>query len=188
MGSEIGKLFRSARARLGMSLGEVVRRAGLVRISKWANKLVMIERGEDPFPARHLLERFAPVLGLTEEDVTAALCEEFRRQDEPIEPEAVVRLMPAVYLRLQLPEGVSPEEAVRLAERHSAETGRKVFVRLSNIRGVYIQPDGSSFEDYDIPWSSLGGAPGALRPWLRDRSSLNASKRLGDTVLERGTC
>jgi len=143
---------------------------------------VMIERGEDPFPARHLLERFAPALGLTEEEVTSALCEEFCRLDEPVEPEAVVRVMPAVYLRLQLPDDVSPEEAVRLAEQHSLETGRRVFVRLSHIRGVYVQPDGHTFESYDVPWTSLGGIPGSPVSWLREREK----KGLADTPIERG--
>jgi len=182
MSTAIGRLFHQAREEQGMSFGDVVRRAGCRRASKWANKLVMIERGEAPFPPTGLLERFAPALELTEEDITVALCEEFIRLDEPIKPEAVVRMMPAVYVPLRLPEGVSPDEAVRAARSHSKVTGFKVFVRLSRIRGVYVQPDGICFESYDVPWSSLGGLPGTPLPWLRERMK----KGLAGTSIERG--
>jgi len=182
VGTAIGRLFRLARTALGLSLGETVKRAGYANVSKGANKLLRIERGVDPFPAKHLLERFGKALALTEEQSMTALCEEFCELDKPIKPEAIVRLMPAVYVPVALPDGASPDEAVRAAKQHSTITGRKVFVRLSRIRGVYVQPDGISFESYDIPWSSLGGAPGTLRPWLWER----VTKRLSGTSIERG--
>lgn len=162
MSTAIGRLFHQARKAQGMSFGDVARRAGYRNVAKGANKLVTIERGENPFPRPELRERFAPALGVSADAVFGALCEDFERLDRDVPPEVIVRMIPGVLMSLKLPDGCTVREAIDLAKQYSAEYNVKVCVTFSNIRGLYIRPDGSSFESYGLPSSTFRGFPGGF--------------------------
>ena len=175
------------RRRLGLSRGELVRRAGWRNVSKGANKLVRIERGEDVFPDDELRGRFARLLGITEDEMLAAMSEDFERLDRPAPPEVIVRVAAAVHVGLDLPEGCTVEEALEIAKRHAVEEKRHVCVVLSQLRCITIRPDGTSFESFGLPTTTLGGLPGKLlEERFRSKWGARLMKGVAGTVVERG--
>jgi transcriptional regulator with XRE-family HTH domain len=152
----LGGLLARRRRLLRLTLGDVARRAGYLNISKGANRLAGIERGEPAFPDARVLDRFARALGLTEKDVDQARCEDFERLDRPVPPSLIDRVMPGVYLPVELPANCTVDRAVELATAHAAATGRKVCVAVSRICGIYVEPDGTRSGRCALP--SLSGA------------------------------
>lgn len=184
--SSLSTLFKTTRKARGLSLADVARKAGYLNLNKGTRKFLQIERGEVAFPPVSLLEQFGKALELADEDIMLALSEDFTQLDKPVEPQAIIRAMPAVYLTLKLPKGVTQEEAKRLAKEHSVKSGRYVCVVLSCIRGFYAQPDGISFESYGLPNSMIGGFLDILKSWSRDENALASLKRLRKIKIEKG--
>ncbi len=154
--SSISELFRRRCAEIELSRREIAERAGYVNITKGMNRLRRLEDPKTYFPNRQVMERFAAVMGISEEEMDLALCTDFEELDRPVKPSVVARVMPAVYTAVKLPEDCSPEEAVEIAKQVSAETGMSCCVTLSKIRGVYVWKDGTIRESYGLPGSPLG--------------------------------
>lgn len=115
------------------------------------------------------------------------MSEDFARLDRPVPPRAIVRIMAAVYIPLELPEGCTVDEAVKIAKRHAVEEKRRVWVALSELRCITIRPDGTSYESYGLPHTTLGGLPGALFPeQLRSKAGLRTAKGGGGRWWRRG--
>ena len=180
--SAIGKLFRIARRKRGLSRVDVVKAAGWRNIDRGLRRLDRIEGGDQPFPLTALLQRFAPILGLDEAAMLAAMSEDFLELDQPVPPQVVVRLIPGVYTSLQLPGDCPTEEAIEIAAAYSARKSFKVCVVLSKIRGLYIEPDGSRFEAFGLPYSSIGRLTGLGD--LADKLVARRSWSLSSTRLE----
>jgi transcriptional regulator with XRE-family HTH domain len=147
----IARLFREARSARGWSEVELVKAAGIKRIEKGLRRLRAIESGEDALPQGEVINKFAGPLCLTNEQIILALCEDFAALDQPIPSQVVIRWIPAVYGTMRLPENCTPEEAIKMATKFSREKGFRTCVRLSNIRTVYVEPDGSRMLSFAPP-------------------------------------
>ena len=73
-----------------------------------------------------------------------------------VRPYLVVRLMSAVYRRENLPGVLSRGEMIRIAERRSTTTGRRVCLVLGAGRCIYFEPDGRR------TWSEAAPSGGAV--------------------------
>lgn len=158
--SNIAELFENRRKELDLSVREVAKKAGYTQknLSKGMRKYSRLEESDCYFPRRSIRDKFAPVLGLTDEDIQGALHADIEELDEPVDPYIIVRWMPAVYGSVELPEQCSREEAVRKAHQVAREKNKRCCVVLSRIRGLYVEPDGSAQEAYSLPNTSFGGS------------------------------
>lgn len=167
----MASLVSTYRRRCSLSVSEVARRAGYRNLSKGANRLVAIERGDDAFPDARVLARFARVLGLDGRDIDQALCEQFTELDRPAPPHVTERVMPGVYLSVELPANCTPDRAIELAAAHAAATGRSVCVTLSRVRTIYVEPDGTRSPLSELPRSSSPGLGEVLKLAMRARDT-----------------
>jgi hypothetical protein len=70
----------------------------------------------------------------------------------PFSPrKALLRVMPTVFTTVQLPDGVTEEEAVFLLKGLSRKTGKYGFINFENIKTTFAQPDGFVFTKYYKP-------------------------------------
>ena len=69
--------------------------------------------------------------------------------------------MAAVYRRESMPGFLSREEMIRIAERRSSSTGRRVCLVLGAGKCIYFEPDGRRAWSGDAPSGGVGiGGPG----------------------------
>ena len=68
-----------------------------------------------------------------------------------VQPHLVERLMAAVYRTENLPGFLGRGEMIRIAERRSSITGRRVCLVLGAGKCIYFEPDGSSEWSGDAP-------------------------------------
>jgi len=112
----LGRLVKQKRLAAGLRIVDLSRRAGLGDRQKTLRQIEALEKGCLP-----LQRIFAviPVLG-----ITAAELDEARRQDEagwkcyldePIPMTLTMRVMPAVYSRLPMPQGLTRDKAIAYA-------------------------------------------------------------------------
>lgn len=158
--SHISELFESRRKELDLSVRQVAKKAGYTpkNLSKGMRKYSRLEESDCYFPRRTIRDKFAPVLGLTGEDIREALHADIEELDQPVDPYIIIRWMPAVYGSVDLPDGCSREEAERRTREVAREKDKRCCLVLSRIRGLYVEPDGSSVEAYSLPNTSLGGS------------------------------
>ncbi len=143
-------LLRLARDRCGLGLGQVVRALGYTNINKGCRLIQSLERGErrDMPLARRLCKLYAvPEAALLEADrldreAKLAAFEVWVNQPEP--PQMVVRLMPAVYVTVALPDGLSDHASLEsFACDYSRENRVKVCLMLNRRHRVWTNEHGS---------------------------------------------
>jgi transcriptional regulator with XRE-family HTH domain len=178
--THVGRLIADARQAKGWSEKDLVMAAGYRKVDKGLRRLRRIEDGSDPLPDERRLAPFAKALGLDGEAVLLALCSDFDALDAPMQPQVVIRWMPAFYGRMALPEGCTEERAVELAKRFSAEQGLRCCVMLSRVRSIYVEPNGTETLSFQPPGCSISMSAG-----LRDRIQMRLAKRLGGMTVER---
>jgi hypothetical protein len=88
---------------------------------------------------------------------------------------------------LNIPDGTTTEEAIEIARERAASTNRKVWITLSRIRVLYFNPDGTSYEGYGVPTSSLGGLPGRIAPDLASKAAEQLRRGVEKTPIEGET-
>lgn len=142
--------FRAVRLSKGLTLGKLAGLVGYRNISKGANRIKTFE--DTGGIHADLLAKLSDALGIDRETVKR-LAEEDRREfveewnawaNEPIRPYLVVRLMAAVYNRVELPDDIeTPEEA----EAYAAAVCKKLHMRgclvLSRRISVWLAADGT---------------------------------------------
>ena len=163
---------------LGLKLSEVALRMGYRRtersLSHGCNRLHRFEQTGDinAEPFRKLMAVLeidqATVNGLLKEDL-----EDWAKwANEPVKPFLVVRLMPAVYSRAELPDGIgSVEEAERYASEVAKERRMQVCLVLSRRLSVYFDNDGSFSHATEAvpgggpnhPYTVIGGQKSLMR-------------------------
>ena len=172
MTTHVATFFRKRRLSLEMRLSEVALRVGYGgsgrSLSHGCNRLHRFEQTGDIDTG--LFKKLTMVL-----DIDQATVNEFAQKDlaewtkwanEPIRPYLVVRLMPAVYSRADLPDEVrSVEEAERYASRFAKGHRLRVCLVLSRRVSAYFAADGSF--DYaseavaggepNQPYTKIGG-------------------------------
>jgi hypothetical protein len=70
-------------------------------------------------------------------------------------PYLIVRMMPAVYLREDLPPDVPEHTLLGIARRRSMEENKRVCVVLSPTNCIYVELDGTAHRRSTPPWGGL---------------------------------
>ena len=152
--THLGRLLRCKRREKEWRPVDVVRAAGYRNVNKGMRRYEAVEQGRIVFPRSVILHPFTLALEIDETTVLMAMCRDFEELDRPVSPRVIVRILPGVYMPLDLPENCMLEEAESIASEYSRNTGRTVCIVLSSIRGLYITPDGRKYEAYGLPSSS----------------------------------
>jgi hypothetical protein len=113
----LSEYFRFVRERDHVPLSTLAKSLGYSNLSKGANKITRFEQTGDIDP--HLLLPLATALGIST-DILRELKARDRKAwerwaDEPVDPHLVIRLMPSICGRKDLPKGISREQAERVA-------------------------------------------------------------------------
>jgi transcriptional regulator with XRE-family HTH domain len=153
----LAELFRDARRNQEMSRKECACAAGYRNVVKGCRRLCEIERDEAAFPDERVLARFATALHIPDEDVRRAQRTEVERHDQPISPQVLVHWAPKITAPLDYPAGLKPKQVVKFATKFARAHHTEVFVKLSDVRGVSVGPDGAAVETVNIPWERLDG-------------------------------
>jgi transcriptional regulator with XRE-family HTH domain len=153
----LAELFRDARREQEMSRSECACAAGYSNVVKGCRRLCEIERDETVFPDERVLARFATALCIPDEDVRRAQRVEVARHDEPIDPEVLVHWAPKITAPLDYPQKLKPKQVVKFAAKFARQHHTDVFVKLTDVRGVRVGPDGATVETVSIPWERLDG-------------------------------
>lgn len=150
MQSLLADHFRKQRLARGLTLGKLAARVGYRNMSRGANRIHRFEQTGQIH--RDLLGKIAVALGVENETVETLATEDRRRvlaewgqwANEPIRPHLIVRLMSAVYVRCELPSGITTVEAAEEYAAHVArERGSRVCLVLSRKTSVWFSEDGS---------------------------------------------
>ena len=113
--SSTAQLFRKTRRELGWDLRQAAEKAGYENIDKGMRRMRELEDKGNFFPHPEIRSRFAEALGITEEQIEDAMRKGFQDLDKPIELHVIVRIMPAIYVEHDLPQGCSREDAGGIA-------------------------------------------------------------------------
>ena len=151
--SHISKLFYAHRKAQGVSVKEIAVQAGYKNIVKGIRRYSKLEHEHSHFPDPRMVERFAPLLGITEDEIDEANAADFQILDQPVRPSLIIRLMAAVYVNHKLPENCTVEQAVEIAKGIAVEKKMNCCVTVSSVRGIYISPDGTANECLGLPVS-----------------------------------
>ena len=77
---------------------------------------------------------------------------------KPYNPEEfIVRAMPTVHFKVDLPEGVSLEEAVSIAHEYADEKGKQAFISVRSLKTVFISPYQEPKEGFFPPRMKVEG-------------------------------
>ena len=91
-----------------LTLGQLARLLGYTNANKGCNRIKTFEAGGKVLP--DLLSKLAEVLYFGPDEIRQAASKDYQDwldwASEPIRPYVVVRLMPAIYQRVQLPDDV----------------------------------------------------------------------------------
>jgi hypothetical protein len=138
MPTNLGNYFRTQREQAGLNLNQLGALAGYKNTTKGMNRIGKFERDGHVHP--ELLNNLMAVLHVGRETVER-LVEQDRREffaewtawvNEPIEPYLVLRVMPSIYFRKDIPDSVqSIDEAEDYASTFAKRMRCKVYLILS---------------------------------------------------------
>jgi hypothetical protein len=146
MTTHLAEYFAHQRWKKGLSLQQVARLLGYRNLNKGVRRVLTFEQsGEIDDP---LFQKLAAMLEVDQATVNRLLQADLgdwtRWANEPIKPYLVVRLMPAIYSHVELPDEVqSVEDAERYASEVARERRLRVCLVLSRRVSVYFGDDGS---------------------------------------------
>ena len=139
----------------------ITRGLGYTNTNKGARKYFRWERGEE-YPKEEQLHQLIQVMKLEPKKVEKAVEQDERDYekwlDEPIPMTLVVRLMPAVYADVKVPENLSPEEAEKWAGEYARKANLRVCLVKSRKESVYFSTNGQAeFIIPERPHMMMGG-------------------------------
>ena len=118
----------------GIKVGKMSEMLGYRNISKVFNKILRFER--EGLASNELIQKLIDVLGVEPLEVQRALQEDYQDWqawlNEPVEMELILKLMPAVYQRLEIlaeiegSEETTPLRSGRVPEQTGLRLGREV--------------------------------------------------------------
>jgi hypothetical protein len=158
LATNLSTYFRQRRLKLGLRLGEVVRRMGYRRIAGAANKIVTFEEEGDI--RADLFEKLAAALDIDDGTIQRLIAQDHREfverwnkwADQPIEPHLVVRVIPGVFFEEEIAEGVKTTEAM---EEYAADYARrmckKVWLILTRRLTIFFREDGTKHVQEAVP-------------------------------------
>jgi transcriptional regulator with XRE-family HTH domain len=131
--SHLGSFFRNRRLEKGLSLGQVACLLGYKNRSRGANRIQSLESGGRVRP--EFLGQLAEVLGVGPDEIRQRAYEDYKDwlawASEPVTPHVVVRILPAIYQRVPLPDNALGPEA---AEAFAAGVARERRMRVCLVR------------------------------------------------------
>lgn len=164
MASKLGNTLKNRREELGLRRSDLARRLGYRNLTKGSRRIHHLE--QDGWDGSDLLKRIVDVLGLDplvaldliQRDRDDYVAEWNRWADEPVRLSAAVRLIPAVFGTLKIPESVkTSEEAVAWGVETAKRLRKKVFIMPSRRLTYTIHEDGRVDEIVATP--DRGGRP-----------------------------
>jgi transcriptional regulator with XRE-family HTH domain len=165
--SHLGEFFRKRRAERKLSLGQVSRLLNYRNVTKGCNRIQAFEGGGKVAP--DLLRKLAEVLEVGPDEIRQAAYEDYRDwlawASEPIRPHLVVRLLAAVYQRVQIPDdALDPEDAEAFAAGVAGQRRMKVCLVLSRRVSVWYDTGGREYARTEAtpdlpcePFMTIGG-------------------------------
>ena len=64
---------------------------------------------------------------------------------------AIIRVLPAVFSTVQLPEGINEEEAISVLKKMSRKMRKYCLINFGSLKTVFAQPDGIVFTRFYRP-------------------------------------
>lgn len=143
--SHLGVFFRKRRVERKLALGQLARDLGYTNLSRGANRIQAFEGGGKIMP--DLLAKLAEVLEIDPDEIRQRVAEDYRDwlawANAPVRPSVVVRIMAAVYQRVELPEeALEPEAAGAFASQLALERKSRVCLVLSRRVSVWFDATG----------------------------------------------
>jgi transcriptional regulator with XRE-family HTH domain len=143
--SHLGNFFRDRRIEKGLAFGQLARLLGYTNLSGGCNRIQAFERGGKVRP--DLLGKLAEVLEVSPDQIRQHAAEDYKDwlawASEPVRPHVVVRLLAAVYQRVELPDdALGPEAAEAVAAVVARERKLKVCLVLSRRVSIWFDTGG----------------------------------------------
>ena len=170
--NHLGTYFREQRLHQGLSLGQLARIVGYRNVSKGSNKICRFERQGEI--TQELLVRLAAALGvdcgtveqLIEQDHQESLREWEEWVSQPTPMSLIVKYMPAVYGRVELPDEIAtPEQAETFACDYARVHHWQVCLAVSRRMSVWIDKEGQVYarteatpDNPNVPFMRLQGS------------------------------
>lgn len=155
--TQVGDLFRSKRLQAGMSIKDVAVATGLKNINKQMRVLQNIESGREHLPRDVFLDRFGRMLKIDRAEVIQAMALDYAELDKPLaKPYLTIRAVPGFYLRQELPDGCTFEEACQIARGVVREKNMQVALVLSRVRSIFFLKSGKAVEGNFAPAMRVG--------------------------------
>jgi transcriptional regulator with XRE-family HTH domain len=155
MPTRLSQRFQQARIAAGLKPGQLASLVGLGTEEVGGNLIARFERdGEDMLSDRNLA-KIASALGIPSDEVNSLETEERRHaraeweawSKEPIPTSFYVRMMPAVWHQVELPETVTtPAQVLEWARSDSRWAPYLRCLCWSRRHATYIRPDGTTYE------------------------------------------
>ena len=148
MESRLGAFISEQRRARHLTPQQLAAAIGYKNLAKGANRILALERAGET--AGDLLDKLVAVLVLDREHVQALVDEDRqafieaweRWASEPVAPEMRYRVMPVVWCRAAVPDGLSREEAVAFAHARAVDTRWAHVLIWSRREEVWCYPDG----------------------------------------------
>ena len=159
--THIGHLLWNFRFKNKITCAVIARGLGYTNTNKGIRKYLGWERG-DEYPEEEQLHQLVQVMKLDPKKVENAVARDQRDYekwlDEPIPMTLVVRLMSCVYIDVDVPENLSPEEAAAFASEYARKANLRVCLVKSRRESVYFSSNGEvEFTIRERPHTMMGG-------------------------------
>src|ERR1035437_10266557 len=161
----VGEMFRSCRSERRLRIVEVARLAGLRDTPKVLRNIDAMEREGQGF--LDLIETLCAFYGIDLGAVREAWQldeadrKRFRWEAAGARPYLVVKIIPAVYMRKDVPEGLDRESAIKLAQATLKERGHVMAgtLVLGASEAIWFRENGTFFTSSNgmAPYSSVRG-------------------------------
>lgn len=177
MSNTLGTFCRDRREELGLTLGELARMLGYRNVNKGVRRILQLER--EGTVKEDLLVKLAEALGIDLPTIERLMDQDYSEYlrgweqwvNEPQPMFLVVKLMPAVYAKKDLPaEVTTSEQAEAWACEYARQDRLRVCLVVSRRLSVWIDAEGNvegrteaTPDNPNMPWMKL---PGNRRKFL----------------------
>lgn len=167
--TRLSEFLRQARESAGLRPGELALRAGWKSGELGGNFIAKLERDGDTVASDAEIGRIASALAISPEKVASLESDERRNaraaweawSKEPVPVSLMIRMVPAVWHRIAVPEGIVDRDAVLAWARDHPTFSKCVrCIVWSHIHSTYFREDGSSYEVH------AGFGDDGVSPWM----------------------
>ena len=146
MATHLATFFKRRRLDMGLALGQAAREVGYRNISKGSNRLHRFETTGEIH--QELFRKLAVALEVGEDTIKRLIKRDYDEWNKwlncPIRPYLVLRIMPAIYTRLELPDTVwCSNQAETFAGDVARQYRKRCCLILSRRISIYFAADGT---------------------------------------------